>query len=140
MKTSHLHDLWAGPDNTRLTKQQFSFRLPVHVAAKLAALCDLYPTKNRTQIVADLLTAAIDDLEQHLPQGAGEAIDKADTWFAEQIGCAVGETIYKLGGPRGQFRDAANAYYRDMEVELGNENPEPLYTTSCITESDLKKK
>lgn len=72
MKTSHLHDIWGGPDNTRLTKQQFSFRLPVHIAAKLAALCELYPQKNRTQIVADLLTAALDDLEENLPEGLGE--------------------------------------------------------------------
>ncbi|MBK9521376.1 MAG: hypothetical protein IPO13_07125 [Rhodocyclaceae bacterium] len=53
MKTSHLHDTWAGPDNARLVSKQFSFRLPVHIAAKIAALGEMYPRKNRTQIVAD---------------------------------------------------------------------------------------
>jgi CRISPR/Cas system Type II protein with McrA/HNH and RuvC-like nuclease domain len=41
---------------------------PTHIAAKIAALAELYPQKNRTQIVSDLLTAAIDDLEKNLPQ------------------------------------------------------------------------
>ena len=60
MQTSHLHDLWATPDNSRLTSKQFSFRLPVHIAAKIAALCEIYPQKNRTQIVADLLAHGFD--------------------------------------------------------------------------------
>ena len=59
MKASTLHDVWASPDNTRLTPKQFSFRLPIHVAAKIAALCDMYPQKTRTQIIADLLTSAL---------------------------------------------------------------------------------
>ena len=45
---------------TRLTAKQSSFRLPVHVAATLSALCELYPNKTRTQNVGDLLATAID--------------------------------------------------------------------------------
>lgn len=140
MKTSHLHDLWAGPDNTRLTKQQFSFRLPVHIAAKLAALSELYPAKNRTQIVADLLTAALDDLEQNLPQGLGEIVDRVDHIMAEELGLEVGETLYSLGGPRGHFRNSANRHFKEMETELGNESPETLFPNLWVTESELKKK
>ena len=73
MRTSHLHDIWASPDNTRLVSKQFSFRFPVHIAAKIAALAEIYPQKNRTQIVADLLTAALDDLEKSLPSKCYEA-------------------------------------------------------------------
>jgi hypothetical protein len=49
MKAADLVNLWNAPDNSRLTTKQLSFRLPVHVAAKLPALCDLYPNKNRTE-------------------------------------------------------------------------------------------
>ena len=73
MKTSHLHDIWAAPDNGRLVSKQFSFRFPVHIAAKIAALAEVYPQKNRTQIVADLLTTALDDLEKNLPSKYYEA-------------------------------------------------------------------
>ena len=48
MKTAHLHDVWSSPDNCRLVSKQFSFRLPVSEAAKIAALGEMYPQKNRT--------------------------------------------------------------------------------------------
>lgn len=63
MKPKDLVTVWAAPDNSRITSKQYSFRLPVHVAAKIAALCELYPTKSRTQIVGDLLSAALQGVE-----------------------------------------------------------------------------
>lgn len=139
MKTSHLHDIWGGPDNTRLTKQQFSFRLPVHIAAKLAALCELYPTKNRTQIVADLLTAALDDLEENLPEALGDKIERVDHYMAEELGLEAGDMLYSMGGARGRFRGLANRHFREIETELGNEEPGTLYPNMWVTERDLKK-
>ena len=60
MKASDLVTVWSAPDNSRLTSKQYSFRLPVHVAAKLAALEDLYPTRSRTQLVGDLLAPEVE--------------------------------------------------------------------------------
>ena len=75
MKTQHLHDVWASPDNTRLTTKQFSFRFPVHIAAKIAALCEMYPQKNRTHIVADLLAAALEcNIHEIYKTGGAQAI------------------------------------------------------------------
>jgi hypothetical protein len=139
MRTEHLHELWVSPDNSRLTTKQLSFRLPVHIAAKIAALCEMYPKKNRTQIVADLLTSALDDLEKALPEALGEPVE--DEWndeIARQDG-EEEEQLYYLGGPRGRFMQLANKHYRELEEELGNENPEPLFTTRVVTESQLKK-
>src|SRR5665647_3021026 len=107
MKTQHLHDIGSGPDNTRLTSKQFSFRFPTHIAAKIAALADLYPQKNRTQIVADLLTSALDDLENNLPQALGYGLDEQDQYDERRIAEYSGqeyEPIYHLGGARGKFR------------------------------------
>jgi hypothetical protein len=138
MKTDQLHDLWTSPDNTRLTSKQFSFRLPVHIAAKIAALCEIYPQKNRTQIVADLLTTAVDELEKNLPECAGDEVEPEDqNEIARQIG-AKG-TIYYMGGTRRRFRDSANSHYIELETELGNENPEPIYGNMVGTEEDFSK-
>lgn len=142
MKTAHLHDIWSGPDNSRLTSKQFSFRLPVHLAAKIAALGELYPQKNRTQIVADLLTAAIDDLEKNLPQGMGFPLEEREQYEEDRVADYLGEAkekLYSLSGARGRFRDAANKHYIALERELGNEAPEDLYTQIWVRESDLKK-
>jgi len=142
MKTSHLHDLWASPDNSRLTSKQFSFRLPIHIAAKIAALCEIYPQKNRTQIVADLLTAALDDLEKNLPEALGSPLDPEEQheqrMAAEHFGHDY-EELYGLGGARGQFRNISNRHYRELENELGNETPTPLFDVMYVTEAHFNK-
>jgi len=138
MRAEHLHDLWASPDNTRLTTKQLSFRLPVHIAAKIAALCDMYPQKNRTQIVADLLTTALDELEKALPEALGEPVEEA---FNDRIAQEIdeeGEQLYYLGGARARFMSLANMHYRELEEELGNEKPEPLFGSIVVTKADVK--
>lgn len=131
MKTELLHDLWSSPDNNRLISKQFSFRLPVHIAAKINALGEMYPQKNRTQIVSDLLATALDGLEKQLPYTfyqAPEHIQESQTQAAHDIGFEF-ETVYELGGSRGKFRDLSNKYYKEYERELGNEAPVDLYET-----------
>lgn len=143
MKTQHLHDMWTAPDNSRLTPKQFSFRLPVHIAAKLAALADLYPQKNRTQVVADLLTAALDNLEENLPQTLGSPISREDEHYERMIADHLNEVYepyYSLGGARARFRHLANGHYKALEKELGNDAAETLYPTLFVTESQIKTK
>lgn len=141
MKTQHLHDSWASPDNSRLTPKQFSLRLPVHIAAKVSALCEMYPQKNRTQIVADLLSAALDDLEKNLPMEKGalspekEANDRA---AAEHFGYEY-EPEYEVWGPRAHFRNLSNRHYSEIEQELGNASPVPLYGDLYLTEQQFKE-
>lgn len=72
MSAKDLVLVWGALDNSRLTAKQSSLRLPVHVAAKLAALAAMYPQKTKTQLVADLLSAALTDLESRLTAYAGE--------------------------------------------------------------------
>ncbi|MBK1679879.1 hypothetical protein [Rhodocyclus tenuis] len=143
MKAANLHDAWASPDNSRLTPKQFSFRLPIHVAAKLAALCDMYPRKTRTQIIADLLASALDELEEKLPMELGYPADDDESehyarQYAEEKGFDY-EKPYHLSGPRAKFRNLANEYFEALEKELGNESPAPLFEPKYISESQLKK-
>jgi len=143
MKTAHLHDLWDTPDNSRLTTKQFSFRFPVHIGAKISALCEMYPQKNRTQIVADLLTAALDDLEKNLPEALGSQPDPEEQHYDRMAAEASHEEYvpyYTLGGTRGRFRNIANQHYEELEKELGNENPTPLYKQLWVTEAQMKAK
>lgn len=141
MKTQHLHDIWASPDNTRLTSKQFSFRFPVHIAAKIAALCEMYPQKNRTHIVADLLAAALDDLEKNLPATLVEQPveeNNRDMEIAHHGGYEY-EQYFEIGGQRARFRNLANKQYMELEKELGNESPLPLYEKIFITEKQFKE-
>lgn len=142
MKASSLHDVWASPDNTRLTPKQFSLRLPLHVAAKVGALCDMYPQKSRTQIIADLLTSALDELEQNLPEAIGYGLspeeEHEERMIANHLGHEYVQT-FLLGGPRGEFRRLANQHFIGLEQELGNEKPEALFKQLYVTEEQFKK-
>ena len=118
MKAKDLVSVWGSPDNSRLTAKQSSFRLPVHVAAKLSALAEIYPQKTKTQLVADLLSAALAEMETELPHYPGERFSDVEE---------DGEPLYIAEGPAGQFRSLTNKYYKELEKELGNENPEPFF-------------
>jgi hypothetical protein len=113
--------IWSAPDNTRLTSKQYTFRLPTHVAAKLHALGDMYPAKTRTQIVADLLTSALANIEQGMPFHEGEVLATIP---------GTHEEVREMLGPRVRFCELANKYFDEIERELGNETPTPLYPKS----------
>lgn len=116
MKTLDLLKVWGAFDNKRLCAKQFSIRLPVHVAARINALCDMYPSKTRTDIINDLLAASLDQIEESLVQyDTGETVD------------VDGKEFKIFSGPKVQFRTAANNYYLELEKELGNPNPNRLY-------------
>jgi len=139
MKTSYLHEMWRAPDNSRLVSKQFSFRLPVHIAAKIAALGEMYPSKNRTQIVADLLTAALADLEDTLPVEKGGYVaspprSSKNPNYDELV------NLFEVGGVRGRFYELADKHYIQLEKELGNEDAKPLYGNQVLEESDFEDK
>lgn len=118
MSSPNLHDLWSLPDNSRLTSKQYSFRLPVHVAAKIAALCEMYPHKTRTEIVGDLLSTAIQQLVRGMPYVEGPVIGyDPDTR----------EDVHADIGPSAKFWDLADKHYQELEKEMGNDNPPSLY-------------
>jgi hypothetical protein len=119
IQPTDLHAIWSAPDNSRLTAKQYSFRLPVHVAAKIAALCDLYPARTRTEIVGDLLATALEGVEQGLPVREGAVLHEFED----------GEVLHELSGQRIDYQLLANKHYAAIEKELGNESPPELFPT-----------
>ena len=117
MKASDLVTVWSAADNSRLTAKQFSFRLPVRVAAKLAALEAMYPTKSRTQLVGDLMSAAIADVEKAFLSVPGRSIGRDPD---------MNEEIFDDVGPFARYQSLAETDHREMERELGNESPTKL--------------
>lgn len=130
IQPADLHKIWEAPDNTRLTNKQYSFRLPVHVAAKISALCEMFPQKTRTQLVCDLLATALDDFEQSFPTVKGEFVGED----LEQ-----GVRAFRDVGPTLNFRRLVNRHYIELEKELGNEDPKPLYGPDVYMTEDIKR-
>jgi hypothetical protein len=126
MKASDLAKVLGAPDNSRLTAKQQSFRLPTHVAAKINALCDIYPSRSKTEIVGFLLAAALDDAIEHLPASLGEE-------FGPGLN---GEMLYYATGTISSFRRFANHHFKELEKELGNKEAADLYPSEFVVSKD----
>lgn len=109
MEPRDLVKVWDAPDNSRLTPKQWSVRLPLHVAAKINALCDLYPRKTKTEIIGDLLATALDQLGEALPSKNGESLG-----FDPDLK----EEIYQEIGIRGRYFDLTQKHLKELEGEI----------------------
>jgi hypothetical protein len=129
MRVADLHKVWGAPDNSRLTAKQRSFRLPIHVAARIDALCDLFPAKSKTEIVGDLLAVALDEAVEHLPVQAG--LPQGED---PELG-----RYYAESGLRAEFRRLANRHYRELQREAGYKDTGDLYKGEhTVLQSDLE--
>lgn len=66
MDPKDLATVWGAPDNTRLTPKQISIRLPIHVSAKISAISEMFPRRTKTEIIGDLLAAALEQFAKGL--------------------------------------------------------------------------
>ncbi len=112
MKAKDLLTIWDAPDNSRLTSKQFTVRLPIRVAAQIAALAEIYPRKTKTEIIGDLLATALDEVASNLP-----------TWDSGSAPVDVthnGEEIWRQAGPRVEFPELVKKYLQELEAEEGH--------------------
>ncbi|MES2491111.1 MAG: hypothetical protein V4607_15095 [Pseudomonadota bacterium] len=110
-KASTLSSVWARPDNTVLMPKQLSVRLPALVAAKIAAICEMYPSVKRHEVINDLLATALEDFELGLDwEGVpGTEIRTQDGVFDYE----------QMEGPREDFRWLVVKHTKLIEKELG---------------------
>ena len=114
MKASDLKAVWDAPDNSRLMKKQTSVRLATHIGARISALCDIFPSKSKSQLINDLLAAALQDFENSFEFVPGR--DVAQDPYTEEI-------LYEDQGQRVGFLNRANRYLEEYEAEIGNDEP-----------------
>lgn len=112
MKVKQLIDTWEQTASEVRTVREYRVRLPVHDAAKLAALRDMYPGRSESDLITDLLSAALDDLEAAFPYVQGQRIIAED----EQ-----GDPIYEDVGNTPRFRALSKKHLARLEQD---EEPE----------------
>ena len=109
MKPQDLLMVWDAPDNSKLTPKQLSIRLPIHVSAKISAICDMFPRKTKTEIIGDLLATALDQLRNGFPYVDGQFIGHD---------LETNQDIFEDIGPRTRFDSLTEKYLRELEKEL----------------------
>ena len=77
-----------------LTDTEFRVALTQKDAAKIAALAEMFPGRTREQIITELMSAALSELESTLPYIQGERVSSIDE---------LGDPIYEDVGPTERF-------------------------------------
>lgn len=109
MKVYDLLKSLQGGAAERRAVREFTVRLPLHDAARLLALAEMYPGRTETQLIGELLSAAIDELEAAFPYVQGSAVVAEDDH---------GDPIYEDAGLTPRFIALTRKHLRTLEREI----------------------
>ncbi len=108
MRVKDLLSEWTKKPTEQLTARKYSVRLPVWDAARIAALADLFPARTKTQIITDLISAAVDEIESAIPYVKGKAVVSEDDY---------GDPIFEDAGLSPRFRSLTREYAETLREE-----------------------
>jgi hypothetical protein len=100
----------------RLTRKRYTFRLPIALAARIEALCEMHPETPRHQLISDLLALGVAEVEraQGSPTGAlPSALPDGKP------------PIYLLSGPFVEFHGLTRKHHLAMEHALDQDEVPP---------------
>lgn len=106
MKIASLVHYWESSSSGTLTVSEYRIRLPLRDAARVAALAEMYPSRSETEILSELLSAALDELEQAMPYIPGSRVIAEDD---------RGDPIYEDVGPTPRFIALTEQHMRALE-------------------------
>lgn len=109
MKVKELLEKWEKNGGTKLTAKEYCVRLPLHDAARVAALADMYPLKTEGDIITELLSMALDAVQASLPYRQGDKVIAEDE---------MGDPIYEDVGPTPRFLALSKQHTARLEAEL----------------------
>lgn len=95
---------WEKTSNGPLTEREYSVRLTLKDAARIAALAEMYPARSPEQILTELIGAALNELEHRLPYIQGENVSSLDE---------LGDPIYEDVGPTSRFAELTRKHLGD---------------------------
>jgi hypothetical protein len=99
----------------RPSDRRISLRLPLPLAARLAALCELHPNRPRAKILVDLLNLGLAEVERASPPSTGQT---------PALPHSGPPPVYLLAGPFPEFHHLLVKHHRRLERELAAEDPE----------------
>ena len=100
---------WESNSTGRHAHRSYPINLSVEAAAKIEALTELFPGNSTERIIADLLTAALDEFETNLPYVRGRKIVRLDE---------MGDPIYEDAGPTPRFLSLSKTHLQRFKQQL----------------------
>lgn len=107
MKVRQLLQHWEKTAKGELTRTSYSISLPVEDAAKLQALSEMYPKRPVEQLITDLLSAALREIEEEMPYIKGNKVVAEDE---------KGDPIYEDTGPTPRFLELTRKHLAQLST------------------------
>lgn len=107
MNIQELTKRWEKESRIELAQEQFSVQLSVEDMARLCALNDMYPGKNRSELIAELISAALNEIESGFPYIAGHKVIARDE---------EGDPLYEDIGPTPQYLSLAKTHLKKLKT------------------------
>jgi hypothetical protein len=104
-----LLDAWRSGGLSPRTAAEYTVRLPIDDAARLAALVELFPGRTREQLITELLSVALDELATAMPYEAGRKVISHD----EQ-----GDPVYEDVGLTPRLLELTRKHRKRLLAEL----------------------
>lgn len=115
MKVDDLLKRWEQTAVEPHTEHQYAVRLNLHDAARLRALAEMYPGRSETELITELLSAALDEVEAALPYVQGRRIVAEDEF---------GDPMYEDIGPTPRFEELTRKYLGELSGRRGKDAPD----------------
>ena len=97
---------WEQSAAGNMSAREYRVRLPQRDAARIAALSEMYPRRSETELISELLTAALDELEAAMPYIPGTRVVSEDE---------EGNPVYEDTGPTPRFLELSRKHAGSME-------------------------
>ncbi len=96
---------WAEAGRPAKTAESYAVHLSLDDAARVHALADMFPGRSREEIITDLISVALQEVQAAMPYVRGERVISTD----EQ-----GDPLYEDAGPTPRFIELARMYRREL--------------------------
>ena len=103
MKIRDLVREWERSASGRLTRETFAVHLDTDDAARLAALGEMYPKRTREELLSELVSAALSELESAFPYVKGSRVIAEDE---------EGDPLFEDVGPTPRFLELTRKHLR----------------------------
>jgi len=101
-----LLEAWKAQEKPRLTRQSYAIRLTTEDAARIHALGELFDGIDEERIIADLLSAALDEVQAAMPYEPGDKVIRDDEF---------GDPVYEDRGLTPRFLELARRHRESLE-------------------------
>lgn len=109
MKVRELVAAWEETASERRTPYEYRVRLPIYDAAKLQALAEMYPGRSEQDLLTDLISSALDEVEASFPYVQGGRVIAEDEH---------GDPIYEDAGLTPRFKTLTRKHLKQLEKQL----------------------